>query len=171
MKKRMPQLEFSRPLQVDRVPKLGSTEKLSADPEELKALARRFKIPALHALTAEIRATPWRGGGMKLEGYITADMEQVSVVSLEPFRETVSVPLARYFLPHGAVVDNEQEDDADPIDNGWIDLGEVVAETLALDLDPYPRKPGEAFPGHVEDDGEDAKVPSPFAALAAKKDT
>ncbi|MEI8178537.1 DUF177 domain-containing protein [Aestuariivirga sp.] len=171
MKKRMPQLEFSRPLQVDRVPKLGSTEKLSADPEELKALARRFKIPALHALTAEIRATPWRGGGMKLEGHITADMEQVSVVSLEPFRETVSVPLARYFLPHGAVVDNEQEDDADPIDNGWIDLGEVVAETLALDLDPYPRKPGEAFPGHVEDDGEDAKVPSPFAALAAKKDT
>jgi len=171
MKKRMPQLEFSRPLQVDRVPKLGSTEKLSADPEELKALARRFKIPALHALTAEIRATPWRGGGMKLEGYITADMEQVSVVSLEPFRETVSVPLARYFLPHGAVVDNEQEDDADPIDNGWIDLGEVVAETLALDLDPYPKKPGEAFPGHVEDDGEDAKVPSPFAALAAKKDT
>lgn len=171
MKKRMPQLEFSRPLQVDRVPKLGSTEKLSADPEELKALARRFKIPALHALTAEIRATPWRGGGMKLEGHITADMEQVSVVSLEPFRETVSVPLARYFLPHGAVVDNEQEDDADPIDNGWIDLGEVVAETLALDLDPYPRKAGEAFPGHVEDDGEDAKVPSPFAALAAKKDT
>ncbi|MCX7350754.1 MAG: DUF177 domain-containing protein, partial [Alphaproteobacteria bacterium] len=152
-------------------PKRGSTEKLSADPEELKALARRFKIPALHALTAEIRATPWRGGGMKLEGHITADMEQVSVVSLEPFRETVSVPLARYFLPHGAVVDNEQEDDADPIDNGWIDLGEVVAETLALDLDPYPRKPGEAFPGHVEDDGEDAKVPSPFAALAAKKDT
>ncbi len=171
MKKRMPQLEFSRPLQVDRVPKLGSTEKLSADPEELKALARRFKIPSLHALTAEIRATPWRGGGMKLEGHITADMEQVSVVSLEPFRETVSVPLARYFLPHGAVVDNEQEDDADPIDNGWIDLGEVVAETLALDLDPYPKKPGEAFPGHVEDDGEDAKVPSPFAALAAKKDT
>ena len=171
MKKRMPQLEFSRPLQVDRVPKLGSTEKLSADPEELQALARRFKIPALHALTAEIRATPWRGGGMKLEGHITADMEQVSVVSLEPFRETVSVPLARYFLPHGAVVDNEQEDDADPIDNGWIDLGEVVAETLALDLDPYPKKPGEAFPGHVEDDGEDAKVPSPFAALAAKKDT
>jgi len=47
----------------------------------------------------------------------------------------------------------------------------VVAETLALDLDPYPRKAGEAFPGHVEDDGEDAKVPSPFAALAAKKDT
>lgn len=169
MKNRTPHVEFSRPLQVDRVPKLGSTEKLSAEPEELKALAKRFKIPALHALSAEIRATPWRGGGLKLEGHITADLEQVSVISLEPFRETVSVPLARYFLPHGAVVDNEQEDDADPIDHGWIDLGEVVAETLALDLDPYPRQPGEAFPGHVEDDAETGKAPSPFAVLATKK--
>lgn len=170
MKNRQSQIEFSRPLQVDRVPKLGSTEKLSAEPEELKALARRFKIPALHGLSAEIRATPWRGGGMKLEGHVTADLEQVSVISLEPFRETVAVPLARYFLPPGAVADNEQEDDADPIDNGWIDLGEVAAETLALDLDPYPRKPGEAFPGHVEADGEAAGAPSPFAVLAARKD-
>ena len=134
-----------------------------------KALAKRFRIPALHALSADIRATPWRGGGLKLEGHITADMEQVSVISLEPFRETVSVPLARYFLPHGAVVDNEQEDDADPIDNGWIDLGEVVAETLALDLDPYPRRPGEAFPGHTEEDGETGKAASPFAVLARRK--
>ena len=169
MKNRTPSIEFSRPLQVDRVPKLGSTEKLAAEPEELKALAKRLNIPALYALSAEIRATPWRGGGMKLEGHITADLEQRSVISLEPFRETVSVPLARYFLPQGAVVDNDQEDDADPIDNGWIDLGEVVAETLALDLDPYPRKSGEAFPGHVDDDGAEAKAPSPFAVLASKK--
>lgn len=170
MKNRTPHIEFSRPLQVDRVPKLGSTEKLAAEPEELKALAKRLKIPALHALSAEIRATPWRGGGMKLEGHITADLEQVSVISLEAFRETVSVPLARYFLPHGAVVDNDQEDDADPIENGWIDLGEVVTETLALDLDPYPRRPGEAFPGHVEEDPATAKAPNPFAVLAEKKD-
>lgn len=170
MKNRAAKFEFSRPLQVDRVPKLGSTEKLAAEPEELKALAKRFKIPAIHALTAEIRATPWRGGGMKLEGHITAELEQLSVISLEPFRETVSVPLARYFLPHGAVVENQQEDDADPIDNGWIDLGEVVAETLALDLDPYPRKVGEAFPGHVEDDGAVEKAASPFAVLAARKE-
>jgi len=32
MKNRTPHIEFSRPLQVDRVPKLGSTEKLAAEP-------------------------------------------------------------------------------------------------------------------------------------------
>ncbi len=164
-----PAVEFSRPLQVDRVPRAGSTEKLSAEAEELKALAKRMKIPAIHALSAEIRATPWRGGGMKLEGHVTADIEQVSVISLETFREKVSIPVARYFLPPGAVVENEEEDDADPIDNGWIDLGEVVAETLALDLDPYPRKPGEAFAEHIEADAREPERESPFAVLAKGK--
>ncbi|MCA3573333.1 MAG: DUF177 domain-containing protein [Aestuariivirga sp.] len=168
MRHQGPTPEFSRPLQTDRVPKAGSLEKLAAEPEELKALAKRMKIPAIHSLTAEIRATPWRGGGLKLEGHVTADLEQVSVISLEAFRETVSIPVSRYFLPPGAVVENEEEDDADPIENGWVDLGEVVAETVALDLDPYPRKPGEAFAEHIEDD-EPAKAPSPFAVLARRK--
>lgn len=169
MKNQSPAPEFSRPLQADRVSKAGSVEKLAAEAQELKALARRMKLPAIHSLTAEIRATPWRGGGLKLEGHLTADIEQVSVISLEAFRETVSIPVSRYFLPPGAVVENEQEDDADPIDNGWIDLGEVVAETLALDLDPYPRKPGEAFGEHIEDDSQPAESESPFAVLARRK--
>lgn len=161
--------EFSRPLQVDRVPKAGSTEKITADTAECEMLAKRMKLPAIHALSAEIRATPWRGGGLKLEGHLTADIEQVSVISLETFRETLSIPIARYFLPPGAVVENEEEDDADPIENGWIDLGEVAAETLALDLDPYPRKPGEAFAEHIEDAGEPQERESPFAVLARRK--
>lgn len=168
MKTHAPRIEFSRPLQVDRVPKAGSYEKIAAEPPELKALAKRMKIPAIHALSAELRATPWRGGGLKVEGHITADIEQVSVVSLEPFRETVSLPVARYFLPAGSVTESADEDDADPIVNGWIDLGEVVAEILALDLDPYPRRAGEAFVEHLEEDDE-PKPQSPFAVLAGRK--
>jgi uncharacterized metal-binding protein YceD (DUF177 family) len=170
MRNASPAPEFSRPLQADRVPRAGSVEKLEAEPQELKALAKRMKLPAIHALTAEIKATPWRGGGIKLEGHLTADIEQVSVISLESFRETVSIPVSRYFLPPGAVAENEEDDDADPIDGGFIDLGEVVAETLALDLDPYPRKPGEAFAEHVEDDGSAGESQSPFAVLARHKE-
>jgi uncharacterized metal-binding protein YceD (DUF177 family) len=169
MKQKSRTPEFSRPLQTDRVPKLGSTEKLVAEPEECRALAKRMNIPAIHSLKAEIRATPWRGGGMKLEGHLTAEIEQVSVISLESFRETVSVPVSRYFLPPGAVAENEDEDGADPIENGWIDLGEVAAETLALDLDPYPRKPGEAFAEHIEDEPGPVERESPFAVLAKRK--
>lgn len=162
-----PQPEFSRPLIVDRVPRLGSTEKIGADPPELQALAARLGVPAVHALRAEIRATPWRGGGLKLEGTVTADLDQISVVSLETFRQTLVIVMQRYFLPPGAQSGSD-EDDADPIVGGVVDLGEVTVETLALDLDPYPRLPGEAFSAHIEDDGADQKADSPFAALGRK---
>jgi uncharacterized metal-binding protein YceD (DUF177 family) len=169
MKHPQKQPEFSRPLQVDRVPKAGSLEHIVAEPPECRALAARMNLPAIHALSAEIRATPWRGGGIKLEGHITVDLEQVSVISLEAFRETVSLPVSRYFLPPGAAAEHQAEDDADPIEGGWIDLGEVVAETLALDLEPYPRKPGEAFSKHIEDGPGPTSEESPFAVLAGRK--
>ena len=65
------------------------------------------------------------------------------------------------------------EDEAaeiDPIVDGHVDLGEVVAETLALELDPYPRQPGEAF-AEVGDASEvpDPAPPSPFAVLTRLK--
>lgn len=158
-----PALEFSRSLKVDRVPKLGSMEKIAAEPSELKALAKRLDVPAIHSLSATVRATPWRGGGLKLEGELVADVEQVSVVSLEVFRSELRFPVLRYYLLRGGAV--SEEGDADPIIAGHIDIGETVAETLALELDPYPRMPGEAavIPAPMEE--PDGAPRSPFAAL------
>jgi uncharacterized metal-binding protein YceD (DUF177 family) len=161
------QLEFSRPLKVDRVPRGGSTEKLAADTQECSALAKRLGLTAVHALRATLRATPWRGGGLKLEGELIADLDQVSVVSLETFRSEVRFPVLRFFLPEGAKATEEEE--ADPIIAGNVDLGEAVAETLALELDPYPRKSGEGFAAGSVVDEHPAKPESPFASLKILK--
>ncbi len=157
--------EFSRPIPVDRIARDGSDETISADPKECAALAKRLGVFAIHSLGAVLRAEPWRGGGVKLSGLVAADLEQMSVVSLEAFREMVEFPVERYFLPpHQAAAD--MESDADPIEGGHIDLGEVVAETLALERDPYPRRADEKFDAIIEDGAE--KV-SPFTVLAALK--
>jgi uncharacterized metal-binding protein YceD (DUF177 family) len=156
-------VEFSRPLVVDRIPKSGSREVIAAEGAELEALARRMKLPAVHALRAELWARPWRGG-LELEGAAEADIDQVSVISLETFRQSMRFAIQRYFLPHGSL-SPDAEDEADAIENGMIDMGEVVAETLALELEPYPRKPGEIFSGQTEPEGPAEKA-SPFAALA-----
>lgn len=163
-------VEFSRPLLVDRVPADGSFEKIAAEPAECEALARRLGVPAVHAVSAGLRAKPWRGGGLKIEGRLLADLDQVSVVSLETFRHQVSFEVLRYFLPFGATPAND-EADADPIQQGEVDLGAIVAETLALELDAYPRKPGETFGDHLEFADEPAKPTSPFAALSSLKST
>ncbi len=160
--------EFSRPLAVDRVPRGGCDEKIVADPQECKALAARLAVPAVHALSAELRATPWRGGGVKLEGKLVADIEQISVVSLEAFRQHVESPVLRYFMSAAAAA-QDTDADIDPIKNGQVDLGEVVAETLALELDPYPRHPDEAFDEAVWTEAPSPAKASPFAGLAQLK--
>ena len=138
------QPELSRPLAVDRVPRKGSHEHIVAAPKECVTLARRFGLPALHSLDARFLTVPWRGGGLKVTGTVVVDVEQVSIVSLEPFRKTHSFSVLRYFLSPKHLVD-AVEDDADPIIDGEIDLGEIAAETLGLELDAYPRKPEEVF--------------------------
>ena len=143
-RKPVPQVEFSRPLLVDRVPRKGSHEHFKAEPAECAALARRFNLPVIHALAARLHATPWRGRGLKVTGVVDADLEQVSVISLEQFRSSVSFQVERYFLPPKDLGD-AVEDDAEPIVGGSVDLGELAAETLGLELEPYPRKPGEHY--------------------------
>lgn len=162
---RSPAVEFSRPIEVDRVPRTGSHEKLRAEAGECEKLARRLAVPRLFALTAALHAAPWRGGGLKVTGSLTAELEQLSVVSLEPFRTTVTFPVERYFLP-AAEADADGAEDADPIHNGVVDLGEMVAETLSLELDPYPRRPGEVFAAGTATGEDDAAKPaSPFSHL------
>ncbi len=144
------QQEFSRPLLTDRVPRKGSHEVIKADAAECAALAKRFKLPDLHALGARFHITPWRGGGLKVTGTVEADVEQRSVVSLETFRQPVKFVVERYYLSPRDLGENADED-ADPIINGEIDLGAIAAETLGIELDPYPRKPGEHFEGPQDD--------------------
>jgi uncharacterized metal-binding protein YceD (DUF177 family) len=166
-----PKPELHRPLEVARVARLGSHEKISADDKECAALAKRFQVPKIHAVSAELKIQSWRGGGMKISGKAFIDLDQESVVSLETFRSNATIPVERYFLNIPRGEDNESEQDIDPIVNGIIDLGEVVAETIALELDPYPRMPGEAFEAIIEDDpANDEKPPNPFNVLKLRPD-
>lgn len=155
-KDQAPKLEFSRPLIVDRVPRKGSHEIFAAETEECAALAIRLGVPAVYSVKAHLVATPWRGGGLKVTGEFKAELEQVSVISLEPFKHNQTFEVERYFLPPKIAIDGIEED-ADIIDNGIVDLGELVAETMGLEIDAYPRKPGEAFEAHIELDAEEKK--------------
>jgi uncharacterized metal-binding protein YceD (DUF177 family) len=161
--------EFSRPIEVARVSPLGSHEKIKADAKECTALAKRLLLPAVHGVSAVLLVKPWRGGGYKVTGEVIADVEQESVISLETFRSEVRFAVERYFLSHGGGEGVGEDADIDLIADGVIDLGEVVTETLGLELDPYPRKPGETFASSEEpaDERPVAKV-SPFAVLKGK---
>lgn len=158
--------EFSRPLQVDRVPNLGCHERLAANEKECAALAKRFDLPKIHSLGGLLKVVPWRGGGLKITGTLNARVDQVSVISLETFTSDLEFAVERYFLSPRAGQPTAEED-VDIIENGSVDLGEILAESMALELDPNPRMEGEVF-NDIEEHPESAKV-SPFIDLSKLK--
>ena len=159
--------ELSRVIEVSRIPVTGSAERIIADSTERALVARRLGLPAVSSLTADLMLTRWHGEGVKVAGRFDAEVEQVCVVTLDPFPATVSDTIERYFLPNARAA--EPEADIDSFADGVIEIGEVVVESLSLALDPYPRKPGAEFHGVEDGPGSAEPVSSPFAVLAGAK--
>lgn len=162
---------LSKPVLAATLPEEGLTLKLAPDADMRAALAKDFGIPAIPALKAEVTLVPGRGGTVHVTGHVDAVVTQTCVVSLEDFDAPVSEDIDLRFAPAekipeirpGAEIDVSELDLPDPLIDGSVDVGAVVAEFLALGLDPYPRKPGVAFEGLEEAGPEEV---SPFAALA-----
>ncbi|HEX2257609.1 MAG TPA: DUF177 domain-containing protein [Afifellaceae bacterium] len=148
----------------------GRTEHVAADAEERAALAGIFGIPEVRAVAAEFELRPASGGAFRIRGVLDADVVQTCVVTLAPVEQHVHDEIDVTLVPgetagngETVLIDPLAEDAPEIFHRGRIDLGAVVAEHLALALDPYPRAPGVEFEPHIED--EPADRVSPFAAL------
>ncbi|MCH9011725.1 MAG: DUF177 domain-containing protein [Proteobacteria bacterium] len=165
-----PQAEFSRLVPVDRLGEVEITEEISAEPGERAALARRFGLLSLDRLSATLRLE--RAGArnlVRVDGRLAAEVTQACVVTLEP----VGAHLEKGFIllydldaaaaQDEVVVEPEAEEPPEPVGPHGIDLGEAVAQQLAIALDPYPRAPGAALPE------EPRAADGPFAVLESLK--
>lgn len=164
------QPEFSRIVVVEKIPASGLQQKIQAKESEREELAARFGLIELKNLEAELVVYPMRvDQTVNVTGTLAADVVQQCVVTLEPLPQKVEHAFKVIFAVSGeaetlAGPSDMNEDDWEPIVNGSIDIGELVAQNLGLALDPYPRKPGVGF---VEATYGDVKSePSPLAQLA-----
>jgi len=158
--KTAPKPEFSRPADVTRIGRLEHRVSISANDAERAALARRFGLIELAELAADLVVRKRGDGVVELTGRWRARLAQPSVVSLEPVWSTLADDSRVYYA--GALGKGRARADLDPLDEeGWpepieggeIDLGEAVAQLMAVALDPYPRLPeegGEAAPAKGE---------------------
>lgn len=167
---------FRKLLAVRKVGDSGLIHSISANSEECAGISAFLGILKLTDLRAAFRITRWRSRGLKLDGTLDARVEQACVVTLEPVESAIRASFERRFLPADMIdpdggadevfVDPEGEDPPEPLTHE-LDLGEVVVEELALNLDPYPRKPGIAFE-EAADTPVEPKA-NPFAKLARLK--
>ncbi len=139
--------EFSRRVAVDQIGAGGHKTGIAADDGECAALAKRFGWTRIESLTANANLLA-RSGGVDALGTLNAVIERACVASGDPVHETVEEAFAIHFVtaPVEASDSGEielDEDDLDIVefDGAAVDIGEAVAQTLALGVDLFPRSP------------------------------
>jgi hypothetical protein len=183
-------LPFSRPIAVSEIPPDGMETTIRANDAERAALAEANNLVAIAGLEAEFRIDRQARESFKVAGVLRARVRQICVLSLQEFDQDIEAPIELRFAPAASEtpplpreagarssgrhtgVDGEihhivtlEDEEPDPIVRGIIDLGEVAAEFLTLNLDPYPRKPGASFA--EPSPGRESASVSPFAKLGA----
>ncbi len=139
--------ELSRIVRVSEIGATPRREAITATADEREALAERFDLLALDALSADL-ITVADAAGIHVTGTLTARGEQACAVSAEPVPFALDEPIDLRFSEAAAPDADEVElsgTDLDvlPLDGDALDLGEAVAQSLGLALDPYPRAPAE----------------------------
>ena len=149
---------------------------LAPDAAARAAIAQELDLVALPRFTAEARVAPWHDG-VVLSGRFAGLVTQICGVSLEPFDQSIDGEFEVRLVPAGSpnlpgedggelTLDLEEADPPEALDGDEIDVAAYVVEHLALELDPFPRKPGVEF----EFEDPDAAQASPFAVLKTLQD-
>jgi uncharacterized metal-binding protein YceD (DUF177 family) len=171
----MSEPELSRPIRTDTIGAEPRHLHVEATETERAALAKRFGLAALDRLDADVQVS--RGtADIIAHGQLRAAVNQSCVATGEPVPAQIDESFTVRFRPPQASGGGEEEielgeEEMDVIfsEAGAVDVGEAVAQTLALYLDPYPRAPGAEAAlkeAGVRDEGE----AGPFGALAELKD-
>jgi len=177
----MNELSFTRNIDVSHLGNAGVKQQIVANAEERLALQNEFGLLGLETLQADVDIRPWGPKGVKVDGRLRADVVQACIVTLEPVPAHIDQRFSLSFLPADAIAEDpktvaeaevvviyDEEDPPEPLEGHAIDLGPIVAEQLALALDPYPRAPGASLQEAVEEGAENPA--SPFAALSKLRD-
>lgn len=174
--------EFSRPIGAGATEHGDIVRHIEADADERARLARRFGLQAIDRLVADARLRRVRAGRvLEVTGSLAADVVQVCVVTLEAFPARVTEAFrSLYDLDSRAAtmaapaadeldLDPESDDAVEPLVDGRVDVGELVAQHLSLALEPYPRAPGVAFAGFDDEEPVEDGAPTPFQILDTRR--
>ncbi len=161
--------EFSRPVRARPTP----PERLAIEANETErtALAERFGICAIEQLRAELAFEP-DGAAVLATGTLTAEVIQTCAVSEEDFPVRIDEPLALLFVPEARAVDPDEEaelpgDEPDEIEfsGDMFDVGEAVAQSLGLAIDPFAEGPGADAARREAGIAQEGETEGPLAEL------
>jgi len=150
---------------------------LTLEPDEAQRakIAKDLGLQSLPSLKARLTLKPWMDG-VEISGRFDAVVEQICAVSLDAFEQPLSGEIELRAIPQGSPqapdaaggevdYDPDAPDTPDVLQGDAIDVAAYVVEHLALEIDPFARKPGVEFEYTPPDEEE-----SPFAVLKKLRD-
>lgn len=151
---------------------LEAPVRIEPDEAARRRLAARFGLSQIIGMCAKVSLLR-EGEVVNAVGRLNADVIQFCSISGEGFPVSIDESIVLRFVPRAAnlVPDKEIEitaEECDDIeyDGTAFDLGEAIAQSLALAIDPFAEGPGaERFRSEHKLDGAGAL--GPFAALSA----
>lgn len=164
----MSDAEFPRRIDIRQAD--GKEIRLEAGEAERAALARRFGLVRIDRLDAEVFLER-EDRVVQATGRLIADFIQSCAVSSEDLPVTIDEEFSFRFVPEAGNrhPDEEVEIDAEDCDEieyagTSFDVGEAIAQTLALAIDPYATGP-DADEARESSGMTTPEESSPFAAL------
>ena len=164
----MPLINLATEINVEHVrPDTGSFYKFVATEAECQLLAARFHFIEVGSLSAELRVCKSARGCWDVLGQLKGEIVQACGVTGVPVSETIDFLLEeRYVRSVGDPEEVEVHlDEAEPLENGAIKIGEMLAQSLAVAVTPWPRAPEAPETYIIGEESSD----HPFAGLAALK--
>lgn len=192
---KLPETEWHVPFQADTVPDNGKHVILKASPEQCKAVAKRLDILELSFCEAELYLSLRNHGHiLHVEGSLKAKVTQSCVKTMQRVESDIADEFEAWFADHSKAIPLsrarhdavtldtgeeipmlEEQDDPEPMVDGFVDLGDLVVQYLSLSINPYPRITEESGEeGNYENPLEHKEKavlgasnlrPNPFAAL------
>ncbi|AAK23348.1 YceD family protein [Caulobacter vibrioides] len=144
--------------------------RLEPSAEQRKAIAKQLSLVSLEALSAEVHLSSWLDGA-SISGILRARVVQTCSATADDFETPIDARFSLKVLPANSQnapqeefgdlgADPDGDDPPDVLEGEMIDVSGYVVEHLALELDPFPRKPGAVF----VQPPEPTEI-SPFSAL------
>ena len=175
--------EFSIPINIDEVPRRGISINRVAEKKTCLNIARRLAVNAVKRFSIDIRVRHSEKADSTaiVEGSVNATVMQRCSVTLDPIISNLSIPVALNFTEGKNTkwstedMDLKGSDLPEPMHRGRFDVGEILVQILAVEINPFPRKPGASLQDILEgtsnlsfDEVED-NLDNPFAQLAELK--
>ena len=162
--------EFARPFDIRAI--TDKPVELVATDSECAALAERFGLVAIHSLSATLSLEA-DGDEVSATGPMRAAIVQSCAVSGDDLASDIAEDVAMRFVPLASMEASEEDEEIElaaedlddiPYEGTSFDLGEAVAQSLALAIDPFATGPDADMVRREQGVIEEGESDGPLAA-------